>query len=125
MPTQSFPSPAAPLGTSPAVPLGTATVRDTTILLLGNPELPHEVERWAHMRAWARANLVGVTRDADDASVVCAVAPESILDGLCSPAAARHMQLVHTRGLPCVSFDTPLERLAELCEGALRVPPLP
>lgn len=76
--------------------------RSGRVLFIGNPSAFTEVTEWATMKQWAAEHGLELTRD-PDGDMICAIATEDVLDGMCSPSDAMAMQRTRVRGVPCVS----------------------
>ncbi|MCQ4119343.1 hypothetical protein [Rhodococcus tibetensis] len=84
-----------------------------TLLFVGKPEAGTELNRWLELKRWASGRgIASITSCEGD--VLCAIATEDVLDGLCTPSDAMVMQQARARRVPCVSV-----RNARLLEDAL------
>ncbi|MFC9549314.1 hypothetical protein ACFTWF_00510 [Rhodococcus sp. NPDC056960] len=90
------------------IPTGTRRV-----LFVGNPGAGTERTQWAVLRQWASDRGMESISECEG-DVVCAIATEDVLDGLCTPSDAMAMQLARARGVPCVGV-----RDAHLLEAAI------
>ncbi|KXF48623.1 hypothetical protein AXA44_28520 [Rhodococcus sp. SC4] len=71
------------------------------VLFVGRPGGGTELTRWVALRQWASDRGIESISECEG-HVVCAIATEDVLDGLCSPSDAMAMQLARARGVPCV-----------------------
>ncbi|MDV7354410.1 hypothetical protein R4282_15505 [Rhodococcus oxybenzonivorans] len=83
------------------------------LLFIGNPTQFIEVIHWAAMRVWATGHGLETTRTFAGGPVVCAVATEDVLDGLCLPSEATMLQRVRREGIPCISVHDAPERIID------------
>ncbi|MCQ4117870.1 hypothetical protein [Rhodococcus tibetensis] len=83
------------------------------LLFIGNPSQFIEVIHWAAMRAWATGHGLETTRTFAGGPVVCAVATEDVLDGLCLPSEATMLQRVRSERIPCICVHDAPERIIE------------
>ncbi|MHA4849403.1 hypothetical protein L1080_007605 [Rhodococcus sp. MSC1_016] len=84
-----------------------------TLLFVGNPDPGTELTQWLAMKQWASGRGIASISSCDG-DVLCVIATEDVLDGLCTPAEAMAMQQARARGVPCVSV-----RNARLLRDAL------
>ncbi|OYD61369.1 hypothetical protein [Rhodococcus sp. OK302] len=73
------------------------------VLFIGHPSDLREVAHWAAMRQWAPEHALELTRTFAAGPLVCAIATEDVLGGICSPSEATTMQKVVSNGVPCVN----------------------
>jgi hypothetical protein len=62
---------------------------------------------------WATGHGLETTRTFAGGPVVCAVATEDVLDGLCLPSEATMLQRVRREGIPCISVHDAPERIID------------
>lgn len=86
------------------------------LLFIGHPSDLREVAHWAAMRQWAPQYELELTRTFTAGPLVCAIATEDVLAGICSPSEATTMQKVVSNGVPCTNVWQAPDRILHLLD---------
>ncbi|MFD4369699.1 hypothetical protein [Rhodococcus sp. NPDC058521] len=73
------------------------------VLFLGAPGTSAEATRWAMVKGWLQSEgILPVRRNHGE--VLCVIASEDVLDGMCSPIEAAALQRARELGTPCIGI---------------------
>lgn len=73
------------------------------VLFLGAPVTSTEATRFAMVRGWLQSEGILPVRQMHGA-VLCVIASEDVLDGMCTPAEAAALQRARELGAPCIGI---------------------